>query len=83
MRAELRPVAQIRYSLSRRRPVRAGITVTARMTLYFDFVSPNSYIAAQGIGDIAARHARAVDWRPVSLFHVWGTLDHPPVPTEY
>ncbi len=54
--------------------------MTARITLIFDFVSPNSYIAAHGLGDIAAKHARA---GPVSLFHVWGTIDHPPVHTEY
>ena len=53
--------------------------MTARITFYFDFVSPNSYIAARGIDDIAAKHTRAVDWRPVSLFHVWDTIDHYPL----
>ncbi len=51
--------------------------MTARITFYFDFVSPNGSIAAHGLGDIEAKHARAVDWRPVSLFHVWGTIGHP------
>jgi 2-hydroxychromene-2-carboxylate isomerase len=46
------------------------------MTFYFDFVSPNRYIAANRIGDLAAKHARAVDWRPVSLFQVWDAIDH-------
>ena len=53
--------------------------MTAHVTFYFDFVSPNSYIAAHGIGDIAAKHARTVDWRPVSLFHIWDTIDHHPM----
>ncbi len=53
--------------------------MTAHITFYFDFVSPNSYIAAHGIGDIAAKHARAVDWRPVSLFHIWDAIDHHPL----
>jgi 2-hydroxychromene-2-carboxylate isomerase len=60
-------------------PFEGGITVIARITFYFDFVSPNSYIAAHGIDDIAAKHARAVDWRPVSLFQVWDTIDHHPL----
>ncbi len=40
--------------------------MTTHITFYFDFVSPNSHIAAHGIGDIAAKHARAVDWCPES-----------------
>jgi len=34
---------------------------------YFDFSSPYSYIAAQLIEPLAARHGRAVTWRPVLL----------------
>ena len=53
--------------------------MAAPLTFYFDFVSPNGYIAAHGIGDIAAKHARAVIWRPVSLFHVRDSIDHHPL----
>lgn len=34
---------------------------------YFDFISPYAYIASQQIERIAARHNRAVNWRPVLL----------------
>lgn len=31
---------------------------------YFDFSSPYGYLASEVIDDLAARHGRAVDWRP-------------------
>jgi 2-hydroxychromene-2-carboxylate isomerase len=34
---------------------------------YFDFISPYAYIAATQIEALAARHGRAVEWRPVLL----------------
>lgn len=34
---------------------------------YFDFTSPYSYIAAEQIGPLAARHGCTVDWKPVLL----------------
>jgi 2-hydroxychromene-2-carboxylate isomerase len=34
---------------------------------YFDYSSPYGYIAAMKIDDIAARHGRAVNWKPILL----------------
>lgn len=34
---------------------------------YFDFASPYGYLAAARIDGIAARHGRAVSWRPILL----------------
>lgn len=34
---------------------------------YFDFSSPYGYLAALGIDELAARHGRAVDWKPFLL----------------
>ena len=38
---------------------------------YLDFVSTYSYFAADRIDAVAARHGRSVDWRVVSLPHVF------------
>lgn len=37
------------------------------IVFYFDFSSPYGYLAAKRIDGIAARHGRAVDWRPFLL----------------
>ena len=34
---------------------------------FFDFSSPYGYLAAQKVDGLAARHGRAVDWRPMLL----------------
>lgn len=34
---------------------------------YFEFASPYGYFASKLIDDIAARHGRTVDWRPIML----------------
>ena len=39
----------------------------APLLFYFDFVSPYGYFASLRIEDIAARHGRGVDWRPMLL----------------
>jgi len=41
--------------------------MAAALDFYFDFSSPYGYFAAERIDAIAARHARAVDWRPFLL----------------
>jgi len=41
------------------------------IVFYFEFASPYAYIAAQQIDAAAARHGRAVDWKPISLAHVF------------
>jgi 2-hydroxychromene-2-carboxylate isomerase len=39
----------------------------APVLFHFDFSSPYGYLAAQRIDALAARHGRAVDWRPMLL----------------
>ena len=45
--------------------------MAAPIRFYFDFVSTYSYPAVFGIDAIARRHGREVDWRVVSLPHVF------------
>jgi 2-hydroxychromene-2-carboxylate isomerase len=42
---------------------------------YFDFVSTYSHFAVHRIEEVAARHGRTVDWRVVSLPHVFKAND--------
>ena len=46
---------------------------------YFDFSSPYGYIAASRIEALAARHGRAVSWRPVLLGVVFKTTGSVPL----
>ena len=46
---------------------------------YFDFTSPYSYLAAEQIGPLAARHGRAVDWKPVLLGALFKACDGAPL----
>lgn len=39
----------------------------APIEFYFDFSSPYSYLAAEGIEAIAARHGREIKWKPILL----------------
>jgi 2-hydroxychromene-2-carboxylate isomerase len=39
----------------------------APIDFYFDFISPYAYIGSTQIEAIAARHGRAVEWRPVLI----------------
>jgi 2-hydroxychromene-2-carboxylate isomerase len=39
----------------------------APLAFYFDFSSPYGYLASEKIDEIAARHGRQVDWRPILL----------------
>lgn len=39
----------------------------AAIDFYFDFSSPYGYLMSEKIDDLAARHGRAVRWRPVLL----------------
>jgi 2-hydroxychromene-2-carboxylate isomerase len=40
---------------------------SAPITFFCEFNSPYSYIAARLIGRVAAKHGRAIQWRPISL----------------
>jgi len=42
--------------------------------VFFEFASPYSYLAAQELPALAARHGRVLRWRPVELAKVWGAL---------
>lgn len=58
------------------------------LEFWFDFSSPYAYLASQRIEALAARHGRAVDWRPMLLgaaFKVAGTqpLTDVPLKGEY
>ena len=46
---------------------------------YFDFSSPYGYLAAGRIDDIAARHGRAVNWRPILLGAVFKITGQQPL----
>jgi 2-hydroxychromene-2-carboxylate isomerase len=41
--------------------------MAAPLAFYFDFISPYAYFASRQIEALAARHGRAVDWRPMLL----------------
>ena len=50
---------------------------------YWDFTSPYAYIGANLIDAVAAKHGRAVDWRPVSIGHLWKAIpDRAPIPKQ-
>ena len=51
------------------------------LEFYFDFSSPYGYIAAARIDDLAARHGRAVIWRPILLGAVFKTTGQQPLTT--
>ena len=41
--------------------------MAAPLAFYFDFISPYGYFASLRIEELAARHGRRVDWRPMLL----------------
>jgi 2-hydroxychromene-2-carboxylate isomerase len=41
--------------------------MSTRIEFFFDFSSPYAYLASRRIGELAARHGRAVWWRPMML----------------
>jgi 2-hydroxychromene-2-carboxylate isomerase len=48
--------------------------MAAAIDFYFDFSSPYSYLAAEKIDDLAARHGRNVIWHPILLGVVFQQL---------
>ena len=48
---------------------------------YFDFSSPYGYLASAKIEEIAARHGRTVNWRPILLGAVFKTTNQQPLTT--
>lgn len=53
----------------------------ASIDFYFDFSSPYGYFAGEKIEDIAAKHGRAVTWRPVLLGAAFKITGGQPLPT--
>lgn len=41
--------------------------MAAPLAFYFDFISPYGYFASLQVEELAARHGRVVDWRPMLL----------------
>jgi 2-hydroxychromene-2-carboxylate isomerase len=60
--------------------------MTAPIAFYFDFISPFGYIGAHLIEDVAAKHGRTLDWRPmllgVSVMNVMGLKPLPDTPLK-
>ncbi len=52
----------------------------AAIDFYFDFSSPYGYLAAQKIDALAAKHGRAVNWRPILLGAVFKVTGGRPLP---
>ncbi|MBK7899924.1 MAG: 2-hydroxychromene-2-carboxylate isomerase [Azonexus sp.] len=49
------------------------------ITFYFDFSSPYGYLMSEKIDDLAARHGRKVQWRPLLLGVVFQTTNSAPL----
>lgn len=53
------------------------------IVFYWDFPSPYAYIGANLIEPVAQKHGREVDWRPISLGHLWKAIpDRAPIPKD-
>lgn len=48
--------------------------MSSPITFFWDFTSPYAYIGANLIEAVAAKHGRSVDWRPVSIGHLWKAI---------
>ena len=48
---------------------------------YFDYSSPYGYFAAMKIDELAAKHGRAVNWKPILLGAVFKITGAQPLPT--
>ena len=51
------------------------------MDFYFDYSSPYGYFAAMKIDDLAARHGRSVNWKPILLGAVFKVTGGQPLPS--
>src|SRR5690606_23571745 len=69
--------ARFRLRLSKRRNA-----LSAPLEFYFDFSSPYGYVAAMRIDQIATRHGRNVEWKPMLLGAVFKVAGSQPL-TEY
>jgi 2-hydroxychromene-2-carboxylate isomerase len=53
----------------------------ANLDFYFDYSSPYGYFAAMKIDDLAARHGRSVNWKPILLGAVFKVTGSQPLPS--
>lgn len=53
--------------------------MAAPIGFWFDFSSPYGYVAAERIGELAARHGRDVRWRPILLGPVFKAVGTAPL----
>jgi 2-hydroxychromene-2-carboxylate isomerase len=53
----------------------------APLDFYFDYSSPYGYFAAMKIDELAARHGRDVNWKPILLGAVFKITGGQPLPT--
>ncbi len=51
------------------------------MDFYFDYSSPYGYFAAMKIDELAARHGRSVNWKPILLGAVFKVTGAQPLPS--
>jgi 2-hydroxychromene-2-carboxylate isomerase len=55
--------------------------MTNPIDFYFDYSSPYGHIAAMKIDELAARHGRTVNWKPILLGAVFKVTGAQPLPT--
>ena len=55
--------------------------MTKPIDFYFDYSSPYGYFAAMKIDDLAARHGRGVNWKPILLGAVFKVTGAQPLPS--
>ncbi len=55
--------------------------MTNPIDFYFDYSSPYGYFAALKIDDLAARHGRSVNWKPILLGVVFKVTGAQPLPS--
>jgi 2-hydroxychromene-2-carboxylate isomerase len=53
--------------------------VLSPIDFWFDFSSPYGYVAAELIDDVAARHGRTVNWRPILLGPIFKAVGTAPL----
>jgi 2-hydroxychromene-2-carboxylate isomerase len=46
---------------------------------YFDLPSAHTYLGVKQLQEVAAKHGRSVDWRPVSILDLWKAHDYMPI----
>ena len=46
---------------------------------YFDFPSAHTYLGLNQLQEVAAKHGRDIDWRPVSIVDLWKVHDYMPI----